>query len=80
MEYGCLCLTHVLLPLQISAASLGGQTQLLGSLAAAPVIANTISSMQGITSQILTNAQGQVGQARNPVPNPALPPTKQGGT
>ncbi|KYO17254.1 POU domain, class 6, transcription factor 1 [Alligator mississippiensis] len=44
----------------ISAASLGGQTQLLGSLAAAPVIANTISSMQGITSQILTNAQGQV--------------------
>uniref|UniRef100_A0A8C8A9K7 POU domain protein n=1 Tax=Otus sunia TaxID=257818 RepID=A0A8C8A9K7_9STRI len=44
----------------ISAASLGGQTQLLGSLAAAPVIANTISSVQGITGQILTNAQGQV--------------------
>ncbi|NXW11662.1 PO6F1 factor, partial [Fregetta grallaria] len=44
----------------ISAASLGGQTQLLGSLAAAPVIANTISSVQGITGPILTNAQGQV--------------------
>ncbi|XP_040395659.1 POU domain, class 6, transcription factor 1 [Cygnus olor] len=44
----------------ISAASLGGQTQLLSSLAAAPVIANTISSVQGITGQILTNAQGQV--------------------
>ncbi|XP_075757801.1 POU domain, class 6, transcription factor 1 isoform X2 [Pelodiscus sinensis] len=44
----------------ISAASLGGQTQLLSSLAAAPVIANTIPSVQGITSQILTNAQGQV--------------------
>ncbi|NXL68257.1 PO6F1 factor, partial [Chordeiles acutipennis] len=44
----------------ISTASLGGQTQLLGSLAAAPVIANTISSVQGITGQILTNAQGQV--------------------
>ncbi|KAF1465526.1 POU domain, class 6, transcription factor 1, partial [Megadyptes antipodes antipodes] len=44
----------------ISAASLGGQTQLLGSLAATPVIANTISSVQGITGQILTNAQGQV--------------------
>ncbi|XP_025933992.1 POU domain, class 6, transcription factor 1 [Apteryx rowi] len=44
----------------IGAASLGGQTQLLGSLAAAPVIANTISSVQGITGQILTNAQGQV--------------------
>ncbi|NWX10977.1 PO6F1 factor, partial [Caloenas nicobarica] len=44
----------------ISAASLGGQTQLLGSLAAAPVIANAISSVQGIAGQILTNAQGQV--------------------
>eukprot|EP00075_Anas_platyrhynchos_P012003 XP_027301256.1 POU domain, class 6, transcription factor 1 isoform X3 [Anas platyrhynchos] len=43
----------------ISAASLGGQTQLLSSLAAAPVIANTISSVPGITGQILTNAQGQ---------------------
>ncbi|NXV20580.1 PO6F1 factor, partial [Cepphus grylle] len=63
----------------ISAASLGGQTQLLGSLAAAPVIANTISSVQGITGQILTNAQGQVigtlpwvvnppGMAASPVP------------
>ncbi|NXS96893.1 PO6F1 factor, partial [Jacana jacana] len=40
----------------ISTASLGGQTQLLGSLAATPVIANTISSVQGITGQILTNA------------------------
>ncbi|NXJ85853.1 PO6F1 factor, partial [Trogon melanurus] len=44
----------------IGAASLGGQTQLLGSLAAAPVIANTISGVQGIAGQILTNAQGQV--------------------
>ncbi|XP_062453181.1 POU domain, class 6, transcription factor 1 [Rhea pennata] len=44
----------------IGAASLGGQTQLLGSLAAAPVIANAISSVQGIAGQILTNAQGQV--------------------
>ncbi|XP_035164827.1 POU domain, class 6, transcription factor 1 isoform X4 [Oxyura jamaicensis] len=44
----------------IISASLGGQTQLLSSLAAAPVIANTISSVQGITGQILTNAQGQV--------------------
>ncbi|NXK01234.1 PO6F1 factor, partial [Corythaixoides concolor] len=44
----------------ISAASLGGQTQLLGSLAAAPVIANAISGVSGITGQILTNAQGQV--------------------
>ncbi|XP_072847172.2 POU domain, class 6, transcription factor 1 isoform X1 [Pogona vitticeps] len=44
----------------ISAASLGAQTQLLSSLAATPVIANTISSVQGITGQILTNAQGQV--------------------
>ncbi|KAM6216031.1 POU domain, class 6, transcription factor 1 isoform 4-T4 [Rhynchocyon petersi] len=44
----------------ISAASLGGQTQILGSLTTAPVIANAIPSMPGIGSQILTNAQGQV--------------------
>ncbi|XP_037703218.1 POU domain, class 6, transcription factor 1 isoform X2 [Choloepus didactylus] len=44
----------------ISAASLGGQTQILGSLTATPVIANAIPSMPGISSQILTNAQGQV--------------------
>ncbi|KAG6926863.1 POU class 6 homeobox 1 [Chelydra serpentina] len=55
----------------ISAASLGGQTQLLGSLAAAPVIANTIPSVQGITSQILTNAQGQVIGTLPWVVNPA---------
>ncbi|XP_032741110.1 POU domain, class 6, transcription factor 1 isoform X2 [Rattus rattus] len=44
----------------ISAASLGGQTQILGSLTTAPVITNTIPSMPGISSPILTNAQGQV--------------------
>lgn len=44
----------------ISAASLGGLTQILGSLTTAPVITNTIPSMPGISSQILTNAQGQV--------------------
>ncbi|XP_032060570.1 POU domain, class 6, transcription factor 1 [Aythya fuligula] len=55
----------------ISAASLGGQTQLLSSLAAAPVIANTISSVPGITGQILTNAQGQVIGTLPWVVNPA---------
>ncbi|XP_015444013.1 POU domain, class 6, transcription factor 1 isoform X1 [Pteropus alecto] len=44
----------------ISAASIGGQTQILGSLTTTPVIANAIPSMPGISSQILTNAQGQV--------------------
>nr|XP_008510542.1 PREDICTED: POU domain, class 6, transcription factor 1 isoform X2 [Equus przewalskii] len=44
----------------ISAASLGGQTQILGSLTTTPVIANAIPSMPGISSQILTNAQAQV--------------------
>ncbi|XP_036063977.1 POU domain, class 6, transcription factor 1 [Onychomys torridus] len=44
----------------ISASSLGGQTQILGSLTTAPVITNAIPSMPGISSQILTNAQGQV--------------------
>nr|KAF6493334.1 hypothetical protein HJG63_000157 [Rousettus aegyptiacus] len=44
----------------ISAPSIGGQTQILGSLTTTPVIANAIPSMPGISSQILTNAQGQV--------------------
>ncbi|XP_032973376.1 POU domain, class 6, transcription factor 1 isoform X2 [Rhinolophus ferrumequinum] len=44
----------------ISAASLGGQTQILGSLTTTPLIANAIPSMPGVGSQILTNAQGQV--------------------
>ncbi|XP_029140925.1 POU domain, class 6, transcription factor 1 [Protobothrops mucrosquamatus] len=44
----------------INAASLGAPTQLLSSLAATSVIANTIPTVQGITGQILTNAQGQV--------------------
>ncbi|ELV10847.1 POU domain, class 6, transcription factor 1 [Tupaia chinensis] len=49
----------------ISAASLGGQTQILGSLTTTPVITNAIPSMPGISSQILTNAQGQAsGQTR----------------
>lgn len=52
--------------LQISAASLGAPTQLLSSLAATPVIANTIPSVQGITGQILTNAQGQVSAVSIP--------------
>ncbi|XP_053564198.1 POU domain, class 6, transcription factor 1 [Bombina bombina] len=47
-------------PAIISAASLGGQTQLLGSLATTPIFASAIPSVQGITGQILTSAQGQV--------------------
>ncbi|XP_018417611.1 PREDICTED: POU domain, class 6, transcription factor 1 isoform X1 [Nanorana parkeri] len=47
-------------PAIISAATLGGQPQLLSSLAASPFIANAIPGVQGITSQIITNAQGQV--------------------
>ncbi|KAM8794052.1 POU domain, class 6, transcription factor 1 [Eudromia elegans] len=44
----------------ISTAALGGQPQLLGSLAAAPVLANAVPGMQGLAGQLVTNAQGQV--------------------
>ncbi|KAM6153986.1 POU domain, class 6, transcription factor 1 isoform 2-T2 [Erethizon dorsatum] len=44
----------------ISAASLGAQTQILGSLTTTPVITSAIPSMPGISSQIITSAQGQV--------------------
>uniref|UniRef100_A0A8C5P7H1 POU domain protein n=1 Tax=Leptobrachium leishanense TaxID=445787 RepID=A0A8C5P7H1_9ANUR len=47
-------------PAIISAASFGGQTQLLGSLATNPIFTSAIPGVPGITSQILTNPQGQV--------------------
>lgn len=46
---------------QISAASLGAQPQFLSSLTSTPIITSAMSNMAGITSQIITNAQGQVG-------------------
>ncbi|KAM7405174.1 hypothetical protein PAMP_012456 [Pampus punctatissimus] len=47
-------------PAIISAASLGAQPQFLSSLTSTPIITSAMSSMAGITSQIITNAQGQV--------------------
>uniref|UniRef100_A0A8C7VYU9 POU domain protein n=2 Tax=Oncorhynchus mykiss TaxID=8022 RepID=A0A8C7VYU9_ONCMY len=44
-------------PAIISAASLGAQPQFISSLTSTPIIT---SAMSGITSQIITNAQGQV--------------------
>ncbi|XP_068608353.1 POU domain, class 6, transcription factor 1 [Brachionichthys hirsutus] len=47
-------------PAIFSAASLGAQPQFLSSLASTPIITSAMSSMAGIASQIITNAQGQV--------------------
>ncbi|XP_062248687.1 POU domain, class 6, transcription factor 1 isoform X2 [Platichthys flesus] len=47
-------------PAIINAASLGGQPQFLSSLTSTPIITSAMSNMAGITSQIITNAQGQV--------------------
>uniref|UniRef100_A0A3Q4MCW9 POU domain protein n=1 Tax=Neolamprologus brichardi TaxID=32507 RepID=A0A3Q4MCW9_NEOBR len=47
-------------PAIINAASLGAQPQFLSSLTSTPIINSAMSSMAGITSQIITNAQGQV--------------------
>ncbi|XP_069383257.1 POU domain, class 6, transcription factor 1 isoform X2 [Paralichthys olivaceus] len=47
-------------PAIINAASLGAQPQFLSSLASTPIITSAMSNMGGITSQIITNAQGQV--------------------
>lgn len=44
-------------PAIISAASLGAQPQFISSLASTPIFTN---AMSGLTSQIITNAQGQV--------------------
>ncbi|CAN9515675.1 unnamed protein product [Ophioblennius macclurei] len=47
-------------PAIINAASLGAQPQFLSSLTSTPIISSAMSNMAGITSQIITNAQGQV--------------------
>ncbi|XP_072223112.1 POU domain, class 6, transcription factor 1 isoform X2 [Leuresthes tenuis] len=47
-------------PAIISAASLGAHPQFLSSLTSTPIISSAMSGMAGITSQIITNAQGQV--------------------
>ncbi|CAG6021844.1 unnamed protein product [Menidia menidia] len=47
-------------PAIINAASLGAQPQFLSSLTSAPIISGAMSGMAGLTSQIITNAQGQV--------------------
>ncbi|XP_028308265.1 POU domain, class 6, transcription factor 1 isoform X2 [Gouania willdenowi] len=47
-------------PAIINAASFGAQPQFLSSLMSTPIISSAMSSMAGITSQIITNAQGQV--------------------
>ncbi|XP_061908504.1 POU domain, class 6, transcription factor 1 isoform X2 [Entelurus aequoreus] len=47
-------------PALINAASLGAQTQFLSSLTSTPIFTSAMSNMAGITSQILTTAQGQV--------------------
>ncbi|XP_059499375.1 POU domain, class 6, transcription factor 1 isoform X1 [Stegostoma tigrinum] len=46
--------------LTLNPTILSSQPSLVGSLTATPVIANAVPSFQGITSQIITNAQGQV--------------------
>nr|XP_023660866.1 POU domain, class 6, transcription factor 1 isoform X3 [Paramormyrops kingsleyae] len=56
---------------QISAASLGAQPQFISSLTTTPVITSAISGMAGLTSQIITNAQGQVIGAVPLLVNPA---------
>ncbi|KAM9342058.1 POU domain, class 6, transcription factor 1 [Pholidichthys leucotaenia] len=58
-------------PAIINAASLGAQTQFLSSLTSTPIINNAMSNMAGITSQIITNAQGQVIGTLPVLVNPA---------
>ncbi|KAI5609025.1 POU domain, class 6, transcription factor 1 isoform X1, partial [Silurus asotus] len=56
-------------PAIISAASLGAQSQFISSLATSPIITNT--NVAGLTSQILTNAQGQMISTLPVLVNPA---------
>ncbi|MCJ8741824.1 hypothetical protein PDJAM_G00075200 [Pangasius djambal] len=56
-------------PAIISAASLGAQPQFISSLTATPIITNT--NVAGLTSQIITNAQGQMIGTLPVLVNPA---------
>ncbi|XP_030209814.1 POU domain, class 6, transcription factor 1 isoform X1 [Gadus morhua] len=47
-------------PAIFSAASFGAQPQFLSSLTSTPIFTTAMSNMTGITSQVITNAQGQV--------------------
>ncbi|RXN05456.1 POU class transcription factor 1 isoform X2 [Labeo rohita] len=47
-------------PAIISAASLGAQPQFISSLTTTPIITSAMSNVAGLTSQLITNAQGQV--------------------
>ncbi|KAJ8400181.1 hypothetical protein AAFF_G00398750 [Aldrovandia affinis] len=47
-------------PAIITAAQLGGQPQFISSLTTTPIFTSAISGMAGLTSQIITNTQGQV--------------------
>ncbi|XP_072349797.1 POU domain, class 6, transcription factor 1 [Scyliorhinus torazame] len=62
---------HTAQGLTLNPTILSSQTSLVGSLTATPVIANAVPSFQGITSQIITNAQGQVIGTVPLVVNPA---------
>lgn len=55
----CPLSTPLLFAAQFNAASLGAQPQFLSSLTSTPIITSAMSNMAGITSQIITNAQGQ---------------------
>ncbi|XP_077074253.1 POU domain, class 6, transcription factor 1 isoform X2 [Siphateles boraxobius] len=47
-------------PAIISAASLGAQPQFISSLTTTPIFTSALSNVAGLTSQLITNAQGQV--------------------
>eukprot|EP00062_Callorhinchus_milii_P024300 gi/632984059/ref/XP_007908952.1/ PREDICTED: POU domain, class 6, transcription factor 1 isoform X1 [Callorhinchus milii] len=60
--------------LALNPTILSSQTPLMGSLAATSVIASALPGLQGITNQIITNAQGQVIGTLPFVLNPAVTP------
>ncbi|XP_051516560.1 POU domain, class 6, transcription factor 1 isoform X1 [Myxocyprinus asiaticus] len=47
-------------PAIISAASLGAQPQFISSLTTTPIFTSAMSNVAGLTSQLITNSQGQV--------------------
>ncbi|XP_041096039.1 POU domain, class 6, transcription factor 2-like [Polyodon spathula] len=70
-------------PLQLnplaSQAAAAAAAAALGSIAGSQAFGNALSSLQGVTGQLVTNAQGQIIGTIPLIPNPAMPSSQTGG-
>ncbi|MGH0132018.1 UNVERIFIED_CONTAM: hypothetical protein FKN15_071519 [Acipenser sinensis] len=69
---------QMLNPLASQAAAVAAAAA-LGSIPSSQAFGNALSSLQGVTGQLVTNAQGQIIGTIPLMPNPAVPSSQTGG-